>query len=100
LVGARGVAFATDSCQKSFNFVNVLAFDKTGNALQIAAAAADKTDAVQFVVFVNVEKDLSRTGAFRRISEHSYIPRFLLFRLYIYVVILRQAAFFLVIYGK
>ena len=55
LVGARRVAFATDSRKQLFDFVNVLAFHKTRNPLQVATATTNKAYVVHFVVCINVE---------------------------------------------
>ena len=70
LIGAGRAAFAFYAFQKAFDFVEGFAFDKTGNALQVAAATADKANAMKKSVFVNVEKNLSGTSAFGGISEH------------------------------
>ena len=55
LIGAGRVAFATDACKKSRHFVDIFAFHKPRNTLQIAAATADKANVMHFVVRVHVE---------------------------------------------
>ena len=70
LIGTGGVELAFNSCKKGLYFVDMSAFDKTGYALQVAAATADKANAMKKSVFVNVEKNLSGTSAFGGISEH------------------------------
>ena len=55
LVGARRVAFATDSRQKILDRVDILTLHTSGYALQIAAATADKPNVMHFVVRVHVK---------------------------------------------
>ena len=76
LVGAGRIASTTDTGQEGFDFVDILSFNEACDALQVAAATADKTNVVHFVVFVNVEEDLSGAGAFCGVCEHSFLPHF------------------------
>ena len=55
LVGARSVVSATNAKQQRCNFVDIFSFNETGDALQITAATADKTNVVHFIFAVNVE---------------------------------------------
>lgn len=71
LIGAGRAAFAFYAFQKAFDFVEGFAFDKTGNALQVAAATADKTNVVKSIFRINVEKNLSGTSADRGVSKHN-----------------------------
>ena len=70
LVGARGVALATDTRKQRLDIVDILTLDKTSDALQVAAATADKPNVVHFIVCVNVEKNLSGTSPSCGISKH------------------------------
>ena len=71
LIGTRRAALAFYAFQKTFDFVKSLAFDKTGNALQVAAATADKTNVVKSFFRINVKKNLSGTSADRGVSKHN-----------------------------
>ena len=74
LIGAGSIPPATNPSKQRFDFVDVFVFNKARNALQVAAATADKTDVVHFVVCVNVKQNLSGASAHGGISEHNVEP--------------------------
>ena len=57
----------------------MLAFNKAGNPLQVATATADEANVMQTAVVVHLEKNLSGTSAFGRISKHGIYLPFLVF---------------------
>ncbi len=80
LIGARGVALATNARKESLDFVDIFPLYEFGNTLQIAAATVDKANVVQFIAFVHVENDGAGTRAFCRIRKHDKIPSLCLMR--------------------
>ena len=59
LVRAGSIVSATDSRKQLFHLVDVLAFHKPRDALQITAAAADKAHVVQRIIRRYVKQNLS-----------------------------------------
>lgn len=55
LIGAGSVVAATNPRKQGFHFVDIFAFHKARDSLQIAAATADETYVMQFVVLGYVE---------------------------------------------
>lgn len=64
LVGARSISLAFDTRQEIDYFVYVFTLNEFGDALKVAAAAADEFDVDDFVVFGYVEQYLSATSTF------------------------------------
>ena len=55
VIGAGSVVAATNPREQGFHFVDIFAFHKARDSLQIAAATADETYVMQFVVLGYVE---------------------------------------------
>ena len=64
----RGLRAAADALQAGDQLIDIHALGQPGDALRVAAAAADKTD-VRDLIAVQLQQDLARADAVRRISK-------------------------------